>query len=134
MKFRFNPKYAIYSASLLAVAGILIFLISDDEFNRNVGNVIFVLLAYCLVQTFFEADKKNCLYAVGSLALIFEFSKTAGWIDSTGLADNLIIRGLTGSEFSFDHILSYTAGCAMIWLLEFYKDEGRPRKKKFLGF
>lgn len=134
MKIRFNKKYGLCSVGLILIGVLLMFWIKDAEFNRNVGNVVFVILIYCLLLTFVEINKKATIIGIGVFALIFEVSKIFGWVKEVGLSENFIFSNLLGDKFNFDNVWSYVAGCAMIWLLEFYKDEKHPRKRKFLGF
>lgn len=134
MKTRFDKKYGLYSVLLLAAMLIMMFFSTSAEFNRNVGNVCFVILIYCLVQTFIVVSKKITIYCVAGFALLFEVSKSFNWIENLGLSDCPVFSNLLGATFSFDNIWSYVAGLAMVWLLEFYQDDTRPRKRKFFGF
>lgn len=134
MKLKFDKKYGLYSVLVLAAMLFMMFFSTNVEFNRNVGNVGFVILIYCLVQTFFGVSKKITVYCVAGFALLFEISKSFGWIENLGFSDCPVFSNLLGANFSFDNIWSYVAGLAMVWLLEFYQDDTRPGKRKFFGF
>lgn len=134
MKIKFDKKYGLYSVLVLAAMLVMMFFSTNTDFNRNVGNVGFVILIYCLVQTFFVLSKKITIYCVAGFALLFEISKSFDLTENLGLSDCPVFTNLLGATFSFDNIWSYVAGCAMIWLLEFYQDDTRPRKRKFFGF
>lgn len=129
MKMNFNKKYGLCSAALLLALLLLYFLVRDPAFNRSAANVMLVALIYCLIQSFVPANKKLSIFLSGILALALEITKTSGWA-----ADWDLFEVLLGSEFDFDHVWSFVAGCAMLYLLEFYKDDGSPRRKKFFGF
>jgi len=134
VKIKFDKKYALYSVLVLAAMLIAMFFSTNTDFNRNVGNVGFVILIYCLVQTFFGVGKKITIYCVAGFALLFEISKSFDLIKNLGLSDCPVFANLLGATFSFDNIWSYAAGCAVIWLLEFYQDDTGPKRRKFFGF
>ncbi len=134
MKFRFNKKYALM-AVLLTVALIILMLFSNNlRMNASFGNIGFTVLIYCLIQAFIKMDKKLTLIITGLFCLIFEISKSFDWIEKLNWSENPVFSNLLGNNFNIDNIWSYIIGCGMIYMLEFYQDTGRPRKKKLFGF
>lgn len=134
MKIKFEKKYGLYCIGLIATMALLALFLHDKDFSKSVGNVIFVILLYCLSQTFFEFNKKTAIIAAAVFCLLLEVSKTFGWVQETGLSNNLFFANLFGVYFDFDNIWSVIAGGALVYVLEFYDDNTRPRKKKFFGF
>lgn len=131
---RFNKKYALYFLGLFVVQILIGAFIKNPAFQENVGNMILVITIYCLLQALFNFNKKWTIFGVGIAAFVFEISKSYDIIEKLNLGDNHTLASLFGSGFNFNNVWSYLVGCAIIYMLEFYNDNTRPKKKKFLRF
>lgn len=134
MKFRFEIKYFLIF-SLILLSEILIAVYAKDETLRGfVGDVLVVILIYSLILSFFEVNKKKTLIWIALFAILVEISQAFHLVEKLGLGSNKFFSILLGNHFDANDILAYISGCIIIYLLEFYEDGSKPRKKKFLGF
>lgn len=134
MKFRFDKKYFLIFLGLLIVEILIALFVTNPVFRGTVGDVLVVILIYCFIQAFFDWDKKKTLIGVGIFALLVEISQAFDLVEKLGLQDNRFFSTIIGTTFDMNDIWAYLVGCTVVYLLEFYDDNEKPRKKKFLGF
>lgn len=132
--FRFDKKYAIYSAILLAIEICIALFVKNETIRGSIGDVLVVILIYCFIQAFFNLDKKKTIIGVGIFALLVEISQAFELVEKLGLQNNKFASTIIGTSFDVNDIWAYLAGGAIVWMLEFYDDNSRPKKKKFLRF
>lgn len=134
MKFRFDKKYFLYFLGLLIVEILIALFIQNETIRGAIGDVLVVILIYCFLQAFFQMDKKKTIIGVGIFALLVEISQAFKLVEKLNLQDSQFFTTVLGTTFDLNDIWAYLAGCAVVWMLEFYDDDSRPKKKKFLRF
>ncbi len=134
MKFRFDKKYGLYFLGLLLVEILIALFVENPIIRGSVGDVLVVILIYCFIQTFLQIDKKKTIIGVGIFAVLVEVSQAFKLVEKLNLQDNKFFSTVLGTTFDLNDLWAYVAGCAVVWMLEFYDDDSRPKKKKFLGF
>lgn len=134
MKFRFDKKYFLYFLGLLIVEVLIALFIKNEFIRSSVGDVLVVILIYCFIQAFFAVDKKKTIIGVGIFALLVEISQAFKLVEKLNLQESKFFTTVLGTTFDLNDIWAYLAGCAVVWMLEFYDDDSRPKKKKFLRF
>lgn len=134
MKFRFNKKYALFFIGLLAAELSIAFFVKNPLIRDNIGDLLVVALLYCFLLTFFEVNKVRAIIGVWVFALLVEISQAYHLIEILNMQDSKLAQLILGTTFDFNDILSYTAGCVILYILEFSEDNSRPRKINFPGF
>ncbi len=134
MKLRFDKKYALLFLGLLIVEILIALFVENKIIRGSIGDVLVAILIYCFIQTFFAWDKKKTIIGVGIFAILIEISQAMNLVEKLNLQDNKFASTVIGTTFDMNDIWAYIAGCALVYMLEFYDDNSRPKKKKFLGF
>lgn len=134
MKFRFDKKYFFYFLGLLIVEILIAIFIQNEIIRGAFGDVLVVILLYCFLQAFFQLNKKKTIIGVGIFAILVEISQAFNLVEILNLQNNKFFSTILGTTFDLNDIWAYLAGCAVVWMLEFYDDDSRPKKKKFLRF
>ena len=134
MKFRFDKKYFLYFLGLLIVEILIALFVENPTIRGAIGDVLVVILIYCFIQAFFQINKKKTIIGVGIFALLVEISQAFQVVEKLNLQNSKFFATVLGTTFDLNDVWAYLAGCAVVWLLEFYDDESRPKKKKFLRF
>lgn len=134
MKFRFDKKYFLYFLGLLIVEILIALFVENPMIRGSVGDVLVVILIYCFIQAFFQINKKKTIIGVGIFALLVEISQAFHLVEKLNLQNSKFFATVLGTTFDLNDVWAYLAGCAVVWMLEFYDDESRPKKKKFLRF
>lgn len=134
MKFRFDKKYVLLFSALLIVEILIALFVESKIIRGSVGDVLVVILIYCFIQTFFAWDKKKTIIGVGVFAILVEILQAFNLVEKLGLQNNKFASTIIGTTFDMNDVWAYVAGCALVYMLEFYDDNSRPKKKKFLRF
>ena len=134
MKFRFHKKYALYFLGLLIVEILIALYATNETVRGSIGDLLVVILIYCFIQAFFEVNKTKTIIGVGIFAILVEILQAMNMVEKLNLQDNKIMSTILGTTFDLNDIWSYIAGCAIVYMLENYDQNERPRKKKFLRF
>ena len=132
MKFRFDKKYFLYFLGLLIVEILIALFVENPTIRGAIGDVLVVILIYCFIQAFFQINKKKTIIGVGIFALLVEISQAFQVVEKLNLQNSKFFATVLGTTFDLNDVWAYLAGCAVVWMLEFYDDESRPKKKKFL--
>ncbi|MBQ7779776.1 MAG: DUF2809 domain-containing protein [Clostridia bacterium] len=115
---KLRVAYLIAFFALLCIE-ILIGAFVHDAFVRPyVGDVLVVILIYCLVRIFKPTGIKLLPLCVFFFALMVELLQLANIVDLLGIPHNSIIAIMVGTSFSFIDIICYAVGCIIVYLTE----------------
>ena len=116
----FNRNYAAL-AFLLFVIEVMIALFIRDKFIRPyLGDVLVVILLYCLLRTFASLSTLTGVLTVLSFSCMVELLQYADIVTVLGWQDSKIARIVIGTSFSWLDLLAYTAGCGIVLGIEMY--------------
>lgn len=131
---RFDKKYFAYFLLLLIVEIAIAFWVENPVIRGNLGDVLVVILLYCLIQSFFHFNKKKTIIGIGVFAILIEISQAFQLLEKLNLQENSFAKIVLGNTFDFNDIWAYVIGCVIVYFLEFYDDNSQPRRKKKLFF
>ncbi len=110
--------YAI-AAILLLLTEVLIALFIHDNFIRPyIGDVIVVILIYCMVRIVIPEKMTLLPFYVFLFACFTEFMQYLHIVELLGLQDYAFFRILIGMVFDWSDILSYGIGCILLGIYE----------------
>jgi Protein of unknown function (DUF2809) len=117
----FNKKYARFTVALL-LAEISIAIFFKDSFIRPfIGDVLVVILIYCLVRTFWKIDSTIAAILVLIFACTIEILQYFDFVNILGLQKYQILAIALGSTFDWQDILAYVIGTIVTLSLERWK-------------
>lgn len=117
---RFNKNY-FGLTMLIFITEVLIALFVRDRFVRPyLGDVLVVILLYCFIRSFLHSSVFLPAIAVLIFSFVVEFLQHINIVERLGLGKSKIARIVIGSSFSWFDILSYTAGIAIVLVVEKY--------------
>ena len=112
--------YAIVFFLLLAVE-VLIALFVHDRFVRPyVGDMIVVVVVYCFVRIVIPERFRLMPLWVFLFAVCVEVLQYFRIVEVLGVENNAFLRTLIGTSFSWEDILCYAAGCAVLVAWEWF--------------
>lgn len=109
---------------LLLVVEILIALFVHDRFVRPyVGDMIVVVVVYCFVRIAIPERFRFMPLWVFLFAVCVEVLQYLRIVEVLGVESNAFLRTLIGTSFSWEDILCYAVGCAVLaaWEVYLYK-------------
>ncbi|MDU1889068.1 MAG: DUF2809 domain-containing protein [Dysgonomonas sp.] len=118
LKFRFNAKaFGIFF--LIFIVEIIIALFINDSIIRPYGgDVLVVMLMYYCVKSFFQIKLLYLAIATVLFAYMVELGQYLRLVEILNLQDNVIMRTVIGSSFSWGDIFAYTLGGIICYLID----------------
>lgn len=115
---KFNYKYLIL-AILLFLIEVIIALYAHDEIIRPyIGDVLVVILLYCLVKSFINASVISTALSVLAFSYLIEILQYFHYVEWFGLGENTLANIILGTSFAWTDLLAYTAGIPVVLLSE----------------
>ena len=113
--FTFNLKYFSLSI-LLFLVEVFIGLFVKDSFIRPFGgDVLVVILIYCLIKSFWKVPAAQTALAVFGFACFVEGLQYLKIADRLGLRRDELLAIIIGTSFAWEDIVAYTVGCAIAY-------------------
>ena len=104
---------------LLLCVEILIGAFVHDAFVRPyVGDVLVVILIYCLIRIVKPTGIKLLPLYVFIFALVVELLQLIQIVDLLGIPHDSIVAIMVGTSFSFIDIICYSVGCGITYITE----------------
>ncbi len=114
----FNFKYFL-CATVLFITEVLIAAFMHDNFIRpTFGDFLVVILMYCGLKSFINANYRTTAIAVLLIAYCIEVSQYFHLIVHLGLKHSRPAQWILGNGFSWGDMLAYTLGVLLIWIIE----------------
>ncbi len=111
--FTFNLKY-FSLAILLFLVEVFIGLFVKDSFVRPFGgDILVVILIYCLIKSFWKVPAVKTALAVFGFACFVEGLQYLKIVDRLGLRRDQLLAIIIGTSFAWEDILAYAVGCAI---------------------
>lgn len=108
---------------ILLLIEILIALFSHGGFIRNyVGDIIVVWVLYTLIRIIIPKKVKLLPLWILIFSIFVEFMQYIKIVDIFGI-ENLILRTIIGTSFSWVDILCYFVGCVPLGIFEYLKNK-----------
>ena len=115
---KFNLRYFLCTV-VLFITEVLIAAYMHDAFIRpTFGDFLVVILMYCGLRSFVQADYRIIALVVLFIAYAIEVSQYFHLIVQLGLEHSKPAQWILGSGFSWGDMLAYTIGVLLIWIIE----------------
>ena len=118
--FTFNKNYfALTLLVFLTELGIALYV--DDTFIRPYfGDVLVVILIYCFVKSFLKLPVLKVALFVLLFAFTIEFLQYLNIVEKLGLQNSKLARTVIGTSFSWEDVVCYILGIAIVVAFEKY--------------
>ena len=118
MRIKFNKKYALWALALLGIEFLIATVFSSIGFIRGyIGDVLVVILLYCLVLSVVKVRNKSKLIGgIFLFAVLVEVLQYFGVATYLGFTKGSLGYIILGNHFSWGDILSYARGCLILQL------------------
>ena len=109
----------MFTTVFLFLIEVLIALYVHDDFIRPyIGDVLVVILIYCIIRIAFPEKIMLLSVYVFLFACFTEFMQYLHIVEWLGLQDHAFFRILMGMVFDWSDILSYGVGCALLGMYD----------------
>lgn len=93
--------------------------VRDDFIRPYVGDVLVVVLIYCLIRIIKPTGVKLLPLYVFLFASAVELLQLINVVDLLGIPKGSVVAIMIGSTFSFPDIICYAVGCTIVAVTEF---------------
>ena len=114
-----TKKFYRWATIILFLTEVIIAVIipSESFIRHSLGDLLVVILLYCLVKSFVNIKPYKVIIGVLLFSFAIEFGQYFHIADILGIT-NSIIRIIIGTSFSISDLLMYSLGCLSIYLFE----------------
>lgn len=118
--FTFNKLYLFLTIIFLLIEiGIAVF-VSDRLIRPFVGDVLAVILIYCLLRIFLNVNYLTVAVGVLLFAFTIEMLQYFDYVKLLGLENNRVLSVALGRTFEWLDFAAYAAGFLFVILAEFF--------------
>ena len=114
----FYPKYFIAAVLLLLVEIIIGFFVHDAIVRPYIGDLLVVILLYCLVKSFWNTPPLITALLVLLFSYVVEALQYIHIVNILGLEKSGFARTIIGTSFAWTDIWMYTLGIILVLIAE----------------
>ncbi|MCL2848794.1 MAG: DUF2809 domain-containing protein [Micrococcales bacterium] len=118
--------FVVGAVVLLGVEAAIAVGLTGGFVREHVGDVLVVVLVYCVVRCFVRARTGVLPLAVFVFAAGVELSQKLGLIETLGLGDVAVARAVLGTTFDLSDIVCYAVGCLALFVAEIVARSTNP--------
>lgn len=111
--------YLFLTLTLIFIEVLIALFVHDSFIRPYVGDVLIVIVLYCLVRIFIPKHFYWLPLAVFIVACAVEVLQLLRLTEVLGIADNRFLSILIGSTFDIKDIACYAVGCLILGVYEF---------------
>ncbi|MBA4056559.1 MAG: DUF2809 domain-containing protein [Marivirga sp.] len=116
----FNKNYFGFAILIFTIEVLIALFVNDNFVRPYLGDVLVVILIYCFIRSFLSLPVFTLAIGVLVFSFTIEFFQYFNMIEKLGLEKSAIARTVMGTSFEWSDLLAYTAGIAIILLVEKY--------------
>ncbi len=113
-----KKQYLIATIILFIIELFIGFYVHDTIIRPFIGDLLVVILLYCLVKSIFNITTTKAAIYVLLFAYFVEIMQGLKLVELVGLSNYKIARILIGTTFSWIDIVCYTIGISLVIIVE----------------
>lgn len=114
----FNKRYFLFFLLLLCIEILIAKFAHDKIIRPYIGDLLVVILIYCFVKAFLDTPVFITALGVLVFSFLIETLQYFQLVNMLGLQDSKLARIIIGTSFEWTDLMAYTAGFAIVLLLE----------------
>ena len=118
MIFHFNARHFTLALLLFAAEVLIALFVTDKIIRPFVGDVLVVVLLYCLVSSFLKNDRRKIALGVLLFAFTIEILQYFDYVKLLGLENNRLLSVVMGRTFEYTDFAAYLTGFLIVLLCE----------------
>lgn len=115
--FTFNKRYFYFTLVLFLIEICIAIFVNDSFIRPFIGDVLVVILIYCLVRAFWNIHSSIVAASVLAFSFTIEILQYFNFVNRLSLQNNQILAIALGSTFDWKDIMAYAIGIiTVLWL------------------
>ncbi len=124
LKFRFDLKSFVIFLLIFLVEVVIALFVKDRFIRPYGGDILVVMLMYFFFKSFIQIRPLWLVIGVVVFAYLVEIGQYFQLVEGLGMQDNIVMRTVIGSSFSWGDMVCYTIGGIICYLI----DRGKTNK------
>jgi hypothetical protein len=116
--FRFHKNYLLLTLLLIVIEIVIALYVHDTFVRPYMGDVLVVILLYCLLKTFFNISTVRAAVAVLLFAFAAEGLQYLHFAEQLGFQKKKLAMVLIGNSFSWLDMMAYVVGIGVVLVVE----------------
>lgn len=126
MTIKFNSTFFVSSLLLLIVEIYIATFLTGGFIRHTFGDFLVIILVYCSIRTFIEANPIYIAISVLGFAFIVEFLQLFNLLDYLHLRNHKLATIVLGSTFHVSDLIAYTFGTLLILAIDLKTTPWKP--------
>jgi hypothetical protein len=114
----FNSRYFSLTVLFFSIEVLIALYVKDRFVRPYLGDVLVVILLYCFLKSFFKIKVLTAAFGVLVFAFAIEFLQYLQVVIFLGLENSKVARTVLGTSFSWEDLLMYVVGLAVVLVAE----------------
>ena len=114
----FNKKFFLLAIFIFIVELFIGFFVQDKFIRPYGGDFLVVILIYAILRAFLKSKKSTIAIGVLLFAYSVEIAQYFNIVHLLNLSGNRSAEVIIGTSFSWEDMLAYTLGVALIYFLD----------------
>ena len=123
-----NKKYLIIATILFIIEILIAVYVHDDIVRPYIGDLLVVILLYCLVRSFLKISMSIACLSVLLFSYLIETLQYFNFVQLIGLGHSQAANIIIGNYFTWIDIVAYTLGILLVFGIEYVIDMNKRRK------
>lgn len=116
---KFNKTYFFGFLILFIIEACIAFFIKEGFIRHTFGDVLVVIMLYCLIKSFVKAKPIYIAITVLIVSFGIEFLQLTHILQWLHIENNKALKLILGSTFDINDLLAYLFGIIMVLLIEY---------------
>jgi hypothetical protein len=118
LKLHFKRNFLLLTILLFAIELYIGFYVKDNFIRPYGGDFLVVILIYFFLRTFWNTKLQVIAWSVLIFAYAVEIAQYFNVVGLLGLSGNRSAEIIIGTSFSWEDMLAYTLGVALVYFLD----------------
>lgn len=116
--FRFNLNSFYVFLLIFAIEVIIALFVRDSIIRPYGGDLLVVIMVYYFIKAFIKTRPLYLIIGTLLFAYVVEIGQYFNMVEVLGFQDNIVMRIVLGSSFSWGDMLAYTIGAAICYMVD----------------
>ena len=116
---KFNKTYFFRFLILFIIEACIAFFIKEGFIRHTFGDVLVVIMLYCLIKSFVKTKPKYVALAVLFISFGIEFLQLTNLLQWLYIENNKTLKLILGSTFDITDLLAYLFGIIVVLFIEY---------------
>lgn len=121
----FNRKYFSLALILFSIEIVIAIFFTDKFVRYFLGDLLVVIFLYCFIMSWLRLESTKVAFSVIIFSFVIEILQYFNILNALGWENNKIAIIILGNSFDAMDLVAYTAGIAIVLLLENRKKVSR---------